>query len=183
MTAIRHWRSYRLSARVTLRAAAVLAACAVLAPAAQAQRYRVLVGEEGSSRVSLVEFRPCVPAETSDCGAWLVQTLDAASDSAARPGHGAERVVSQRAGAAIAIQGSSVVITPMASDERPVTVSGTHGRPLALAVSGDGAYVFGIFDRIADHPPELEMIDMNTRTVWAIFPLKTRPAGISMAAP
>jgi hypothetical protein len=151
-----------------------------IAPAAGAQRYRVLVGENGSSRVSLVEFRPCVPAETSDCGAWLVQTFDTSLDTTMRPAHGAQRVVSRRAGS-IAIQGESIVITPGTDRELPAIVSGTHGRPLGLAIAADGAYVFAIFDGGANQPSELAMIDLNTRTVWAVFTLKTRPAGISMA--
>jgi hypothetical protein len=151
-----------------------------IAPAASAQRYRVLVGENGSSRVSLVEFRPCVPAETSDCGAWLVQTFDASMDTTMRPARGVQRVVSRRAGT-IAIEGESVVITPTTRGGQPAKVSGIHGRPLALALAADGAYVFGIFDGGAGQPSELAMIDLNTGTVWAVFPLKTRPAGISMA--
>jgi hypothetical protein len=158
------------------------AAAAVLllaAPVVSAQRYRVLVGEAGSPRVSLIEFRPCVPAETSDCGAWLVQAVDATGDSAMRPGQGARQVVSRRVGS-IAIDGESVVVTPTTNGERPSKVTGTHGHPIALAVTGDGAYVFGIFEGTGREPPELAMIDLNTRSVWAVFPLKTRPAGISI---
>jgi hypothetical protein len=157
----------------------VTVAALAMSSRAHAQRYRVLVGDAGSSRVSLVEFRPCVPAETSDCGAWLVNTVDAAIDSAMRPAHGAQRIALRDA--AIAIDGMSVVITPMARGERPAKIAGTHGRPVSLAISGDRAYVFGIFERTGDHPPELLMIDLNTRTVWAVFPLTTAPANISMA--
>jgi hypothetical protein len=145
-----------------------------------AQRYRVLVGEAGSARVSLIEFRPCVPAETSDCGAWLVQAFDTSVDSAMRPGPGARQVVSRRAGS-IAIDGESIVITPTTRGQRPAKVSGTHGHPIALAMARDSAYVFGIFENAGGQPPELEMIDLNTGSVWAVFPLKARPAGISIA--
>jgi hypothetical protein len=138
----------------------------------------VLVGEAGSARVSLIEFRPCVPAETSDCGAWLVQAFDASVDSAMRPDQGARQVGSRRAGS-IAIDGESVVITTSA--QRPTKVTGTHGHPIALAIARDSAYVFGIFESAGGQPPELEMIDLNTGSVWAVFPLKARPAGISMA--
>src|SRR5262249_39075668 len=100
--------------RIVMRHEWVAAATVLVlaAPVASAQRYRVLVGEAGSPRVSLIEFRPCVPAETSDCGAWLVQAFDATVDSAMRPGQGARQVVSRRAGS-IAIDGESVVVTPM----------------------------------------------------------------------
>ena len=86
--------------------------------------------------------------------------------------------MSDHAGAAIAIEGTSVVVTPSSGKGRPATVSGTHGTPLSLAVTGDGAYVFGIFDGPS---PELAMIDLNTCTVWAIFPLTAHPATLSIA--
>lgn len=154
--------------------------CASLAPTAFAQRYRVLVGEEGSTRVSLVEFRPCVPAETSDCGAWLVRTFDGTTESTFRPGAGAQHVDSPRAGR-IDIEGNSVVVTPLSGRAQSVKVTGTHGRPIALALASDAAYAFGIFAGAAGQSSELAMIDLNTCTVWAIFPLAARPAGIAMA--
>lgn len=162
---------------------AVAGALGVVAEPARAQRYRVLVSDEGSTRVSVVEFRPCVPAETSDCGSWLDHVYDAAGDSStARPTHRASTVVSTRFAASIAIAGARVVVTPTLNAKgKPVVVSGTHGVPLALELSGDGAYVFGIFEGAAGQPPELEMIDLNTSSVWGIFRLKARPAAIAMA--
>jgi hypothetical protein len=156
---------------------ATLFAC--VGSVAGAQRYRVVVGEAGSSRVSLVEFRPCVPAETSDCGAWLVERFDASADTTRRPGRGAQRVVSRR-GAAITIEGESVIVSPP-NGARSIRVSGTHGHPIALALAADEAYAFGIFDGAGNTLPELAMIDLNTQSVWAVFPLERRPAGISMA--
>jgi len=162
---------------------AVAAASAWMASPAGAQRYRVLVSDEGSTRVSVVEFRPCVPAETSDCGSWLDQVYDAALDSAnARPTRRAGSVVSSRFGVSVAIQGAKVMVTPTGPGKgKAIAVSGTHGAPLALELSGDGAYVFGIFEGAAGQPPELEMIDLNTSSVWAVFRLKARPAAIAMA--
>lgn len=154
-----------------------------IASSAGAQRYRVLVSDEGSSRVSVVEFRPCVPAETSDCGAWLDRVFDTAVDSAVEhPTRRLSHVVSSRVGVSVAIQGSKVIVTPVPPGKgKAVTVSGTHGAPLALDLSGDGAYAFGIFEGTAGRSPELEMIDLNTNSVWAVFPLKVRPAAIAMA--
>jgi hypothetical protein len=166
---------------VTKLTRTTLSALLSFASPAAAQRYRVLVADEGSTHVSVVEFRPCVPAETSDCGAWLVEGAVAVSDSSRPSRERLPRVVSRRARATIAISGSSVVVTPTTPGERPATVSGTHGTPLSLAVSGDGAYVFGIFAGAAGQPPELEMIDLNTCSVWAIFPLTARPAAVAMA--
>jgi hypothetical protein len=60
-------------------------------------------------------------------------------------------------------------------------VTGTHGRPIALALAPDAAYVFGIFAGTARQTSELAMIDLNTNTVWAVFPLAVRPAGIAVA--
>jgi hypothetical protein len=150
-----------------------------IASAAGAQRYRVLVGEAGSSRVSLVEFRPCVPAETSDCGAWLLRSFASPSDAGMRPAGGDQRVVSSRAGT-VAIKGEIVVASSSAAADT-TRVSGTHGHPIALVMAEDGAYAFGIFDGAGDASPELAMIDLNTRSVWAVFPLRARPAGIAIA--
>ncbi len=148
----------------------------------EAQRYRVLVSDQGSTRVSVVEFRPCVPAETSDCGAWLDHAYDVALDSSLqRPARRLGHVESFRFGASIAIQGSWVVVTPTPPRKgKAVTVSGTHGTPLALELSGDGAYAFGIFTGTPGRSPELEMIDLNTNSVWAVFPLTAQPAAIAM---
>ena len=155
----------------------VLVLLLAAAPAAGAQRYRVLVGEAGSSRVSLVEFRPCVPAETSDCGAFLVQSFDT-PDTTMRPGAGANRVVSRRGGT-IVIDGESVIVSPLGGAAKTV-VSGTHGHPIALTIAADGAYAFGLFGG-EGAAFELAMIDLNTCSIWAVFPLRARPAGISMA--
>lgn len=172
-----------LNGVIAVALCALCALCVALAPAASAQRYRVVVGEEGSTRVSLVEFRPCVPAETSDCGAWLVRTFDGPADSTLRPGVGALQIDSRR-GSRIVIEGSAVVVTTLSSGAgQPVRVTGTHGRPIALALAPDEAYAFGIFAGAAGQSSELAMIDLNTCTVWAIFPLAGRPAGIAMAPP
>jgi hypothetical protein len=162
---------------------AVAGASMWLASPARAQRYRVLVSEEGSTRVSVVDFRPCVPAETSDCGAWLDRVYDAALDSTAmRPTRRLTQIVSERAGVSVAIRGGTVVVTSVSpANAKPVIVSGTHGTPLALELAGDGAYAFAIVEGAANRSPELEMIDLNTNSVWAVFPLKARPAAIAMA--
>lgn len=164
-------------------ALAVAGASVWVASPAWAQRYRVLVSDEGSARVSVVDFRPCVPAETSDCGAWLDRVYDAALDStAAHPTRRLNRVVSERAGVSLAIQGSSVVVTPVPpTNAKSVVVSGTHGTPLALELAGDGAYAFAIVEGTANRSPELEMIDLNTNSVWAVFRLKARPSAIAMS--
>jgi len=174
-------RSNHAGGRRALVTLAVAAVSVGVASPAWAQRYRVLVSDEGSTRVSVVEFRPCVPAETSDCGAWLDRTYDAALDSVgARPVHRTTAVVSTRFAVSIAIDGRKVVVTPTGKGKR-VVVSGTHGAPLALELSGDGAYVFGIFEGAPGQTPEIEMIDLNTNSVWAVFRLKARPAAVAMA--
>src|SRR5262249_52060970 len=89
--------------RATLTLAAAAASVLIASPA-WAQRYRVLVADEGSTRVSVVEFRPCVPAETSDCGAWLDRSYDGTLDSSiVRPTRRDSSVVSTRFAVSVAI--------------------------------------------------------------------------------
>src|SRR6476660_10140707 len=64
--------------RLAIAAAVVLATAA---GRADAQRYRVLAASESGQR-SVIEFRPCIPAEGSGCGAWIDR--EAVADTAIR---------------------------------------------------------------------------------------------------
>jgi hypothetical protein len=150
-----------------------------LSSVASAQRFRVVVGVAGTTKASVVEFRPCVPAETSDCGVWLDRVVDVAADSS----YGVVAVHrSVTSGSAtISIVDQSVAITP-SKGARAVMVKGLHGRPTALVAGGDGASVFVVSDSsVAGELPEVCLIDLRFNEVIARLKLDAPAAGIAMA--
>ena len=132
-----------LDLRRSVIAAVMLVLCA---GAASAQgRYRVLVGLAGD-RAAVVEFRPCIPAEGSDCGARVDRVIDLAKDSTVRaPAKNDRARVEDRE---VAIVGGTVVVVPSGNDGKRAhrmhrDANFTAG---ALALSGDAQYVFVTFE-------------------------------------
>lgn len=150
-----------------------------LSTAARAQRFRVVVGIAGTTKVSVVEFRPCVPAETSDCGVWLDRVVDAALDSTYGPIATRRSVVS--GAATVSIVDRAVAVTP-SEGAKAITVKGIHGRPTALTAGGDGASVFVVSEpSAAGESPEVCLIDLRFNEVVARLKLEAPAAGIGMA--
>jgi hypothetical protein len=146
---------------------------------ASAQRFRVVVGVAGTTKVSVVEFRPCVPAETSDCGVWLDRVVDAAVDSSYGPI--AMRRSVESGTATVAIVGQAVAVT-LSEGGKAVTVKGIHGRPTALMPGGDGASVFVVSaPSAAGESPEVCLIDLRFNEVVARLKLEAPAGGIGMA--
>lgn len=151
---------------------AVVVAFALTAGRAEAQRYRVLVATENGRR-SVVEFRPCIPAEGSGCGAWIDHeatpdtSVVLASSTSARFGpadsvwieHGAIRIRANR--------GSQ-------------TIQDRRGAATALALVPTRDYAFVIL-RAADTPTStVVMVDLSTRSVIANCPMPGRAYAIAI---
>ena len=149
--------------------------------AASAQgRYRVLVGLAGN-RAAVVEFRPCIPAEGSDCGARVDRVIDLTKDSTVHAPRIDAHVSTEERG--VILVGGTVVVMPSGND-------GKRARRLhrdanftarALALSGDAQYVFVTFESgTAAVPSEIRMIDLSTGTSIAHAVLPAAPGGVSM---
>lgn len=169
-----------------MRRLPVLAALSLLTLVAGARsalaqgRYRVLVGLAGE-RAAVVEFRPCVPAEGSDCGARIDRVIDLTRDSSVHAPRLDTRVRLENGEAAIV--GGTVVVMPVGNDGKRARRlrRDTNFTARALALSGDAQYVFVTFESgTAAVPSEIRMIDLSTGTSIAHAVLPAAPGGVSM---
>jgi hypothetical protein len=171
-----------------LRGLAGFAALIVVASNASAQgRYRVLVGAADTPQMLLIEFSPCIPAETSACGAFVTRVIDTSTDTAY--GTKPAIVVKQTApdsGGAIAVQEGMLNVTTFVRDARVAAVGKLIADPkrtaTAVAISADSRYAFAVLE--AKNPGELSqvrMIDLSTRSGIASIGISVRPLGIAIA--
>jgi hypothetical protein len=136
--------------------------------------------------MSLIEFSPCIPAETSACGAWVNRVIDTASDTSYGPLPPVTTEQNARDhSAAIAVHDGSLSVRSFAK-----TAAGGNGtrimdprrRATAVVVTGDSRYAFAVLEaKTAGEPSMVRMIDFGTKSVIASVGLADRPAGISMA--
>ena len=168
------------------RAVLAVVASAAVATAAHGQRYRVLVGVAGTTKMSLIEFSPCIPAETSACGAWINRVIDTASDSSFGPLPTIATAQSARnQSASVSVQDGhlSVLTAGKIPGVQPKGVIADPRRTAtAVVVTGDSRYAFAVFEsKTAGEVAMVRMIDFGMKMVIASIGLADRPAGISMA--
>jgi hypothetical protein len=158
------------------------------ASTADAQRYRVLVGIAGTAKMSLIEFSPCIPAETSACGAWVNRVIDTASDTSygSLPAAATEQTARDRA-AAISVHDGMLNVRSFEKNgasgaAKRTLIADPRRRATAVVVAGDSRYAFAVLEaKTAGEPSMVRMIDFGTKSVIASVGLAERPAGISMA--
>jgi hypothetical protein len=174
--------------KVLARGVLWVAATAVLGSAAQGQRYRVLVGIAGTTKMSLIEFSPCIPAETSACGAWIDRVIDTASDSSFGPLPVVATEESTRNHTmSISVQDGHLNVHTGAKNGAAGRKGGdviADARRIATAVvvTGDSRYAFAVLEaKTPGKQGMVRMIDFGTKMVIASIGLADRPAGISMA--
>jgi hypothetical protein len=170
-----------------LRRSALFIALVVFARDAGAQgRYRVLVGS-ADARMMLIEFSPCIPAETSACGAFVTRVIDTSTDTTygTKPAIVTEQVAPD-SGGAVAVQGGKLRIQTLVRNGRVLAAAKTITDPkrtaTAVAISPDSRYAFAVFE--ANDPDEkslVRMIDLDTRSPIASALFLMRPAGIAIA--
>jgi hypothetical protein len=150
-------------------------------------RYRVLVGTADTQQVMLIEFSPCIPAETSACGAFVTRVIDTATDTTygMKPPIVREQVAPDFGGA-IAVQDGKLRIQSLVRNGRVVAAAKTITDPkrtaTAVVISPDSRYAFAVF--AANDPDEkslVRMIDLDTRSPIASALFSMRPAGIAIA--
>ena len=152
---------------------AVVLALAATTGRADAQRYRVLVANESGQR-SVIEFRPCIPAEGSGCGAWIDK--EAMPDSGIRltPSTGA----SFGPGDSVWIERGAIRIRNANHSSR--TIQDRRGAAAALVLAPMRDYAFVIL-RATDAPAStVVMVDLSTRSVIASCPMPGRAYALAM---
>jgi len=140
---------------------------------ADAQRYRVMVASDSGER-SVIEFRPCIPAEGSGCGAWIDH--EALPDTSARlePITGA----SFGPGDSVWVDRGAIRIRSARGGAR--TIVDRRGAATALALAPMRDYAFVIL-----RPPDaatstVVMVDLSTRSVIANCPMPGRAYALSV---
>ena len=153
----------------------------VVAPIARAQgRYRVAIGIVDQAKPLVAEFRVCVPAETSDCGSWLISnagvddspvSTHATAITALRSPDGADSI--SIAGDAVTIRSLSPRSKPM---QRPIREPGHM--PRAIAITADSRYVFVVFESAGGESSLIDMIELESMAVTDALTIRERPSGI-----
>jgi len=168
------------------RAMLSVAACGAIATTAHGQRYRVLVGVAGTTKMSLLEFSPCIPAETSACGAWINRVIDTANDSSFGPLPTLVTTQSARnRTASISVHNGQLNVETAGKTpgvEPKGVIKDPRRMATAVVVTGDSRYAFAVFSsKTAGDVAVVRMIDFATKMAIASIELADRPAGISMA--
>lgn len=168
-----------------VRAVAIATALAlVVAPVARAQgRYRLAIGIAGEPTPLVVaEFRVCVPAETSDCGSWLVRTADADDPSVITPRAAIQQLRSPNGADSVSIEGDAVVIrslTPGATPARS-TIRETARTPRTIAMTPDSRYVFVVFEGARADSSVIDLVELRSMAVIDALAIRGRAAGIAV---
>jgi hypothetical protein len=157
-------------------AALLLMVCA--ASAAGAQRYRVAIGVPGGQTV-VAEFRPCIPAEGSGCGAWIDHTSPSLEGQppvvkAGLTGNGNDSVSIENGG----IRMRSMKKTAR-GDAKVLGIRQSVAR--AIALSSDSRYAFAAYESTVADSVLVYMIDLDTRTAIASLAIPRLSGGIAMA--
>ena len=161
-----------------------LGAIALMLPGAlHAQRYQVAAGDAATKTVSVVEFRLCIPAETSDCGAWVDHVADPSEDAGAGLPPAVRALRSPNGRDSLWIENGVVKLRASAPRARTYVVRDARGSAIALAASADPRYAFALLDAppgaIGAHST-IVMIDVERRSVVDSFGSSARLSGIAM---
>jgi hypothetical protein len=170
------------------RSVGILALMIVSAQAARAQSkapqiYRVMLSSPNSPMVTIADFRPCVAGDSARCGAWLEKDVNTSLDHAYGQPPGVLEHVRAPNGAfdlsfaAVAVRVKSLF---MPDSGRYSDVKVPQRTPKAIAMSPDSRYAFAVFASLVDQPPQVCMIDLNTRKVVATLDTKTPVLGIGV---
>ena len=154
----------------------MLAAGLVLAATsgrADAQRYRVMVASEAGER-SVIEFRPCIPAEGSGCGAWIDREALPDTSTRLEPITGA----SFGPGDSVWIDRGAIKIRSARGGSKTIVDRRGAATTLSLAPMRDYAFV-------VLRPPDaatstVVMVDLSTRSVIANCPMPGRAYALSV---
>ena len=162
---------------VLVRCALLVIAAHQFAARADAQRYRIAIGVPGG-QTAIAEFRPCIPAEGSGCGAWIDHT--SASVDGQPPV--VKSALTRNGADSVSIANGGVRMRSMQKaargDAKVLGIRQSVAR--AIALSADSRYVFAAYESTAADGVVVYMIDLDTRTAIASLPIARLEGGIGM---
>lgn len=161
--------------------AGVLLVCA--APASHAQgRYRIAIGIAGETKPLVAEFRVCVPAETSDCGSWLVRTTTVDDAPVITPVAETGPLRTANGADSISVDGDRIAIKSLVAGTKPARnmLREKDHTPRAIALTPDSRYVFVVFEGATDDSSLIDMIELESMAVIDTLRFRGRPTGIAV---
>jgi hypothetical protein len=161
--------------------AAMLVAFASTAVQAQG-RYRVAIGIAGEAKPLVAEFRVCVPAETSDCGSWLVRSTSVDDVPVIRPLAATGPLRASTIADSISIDGDDIAIKSLVAGTKPArnVLREKDHTPRAIALTPDSRYVFVVFDDATGESGLIDLIELESMAVIDTLRVRGRPAGIAI---
>lgn len=153
------------------------------APASHAQgRYRVAIGVVGEAKPIVAEFRVCVPAETSDCGSWIVRSSGVDDSSVITDPTVTRQLGSPNGVDSISIEGDAVVIRSLTRGAKPshVAIREKNFSPRAIAVAPDSRYLFVMFESASGESSVIEMIELTSMAVTDVLAIRARVTSIAV---
>lgn len=166
-----------------VRALVAIALTIAGVPAAHAQgRYRLAIGVAGKTAPLVAEFRVCVPAETSDCGSWLVRTPSGDDSSVISAPSAVREVQSADAGVSLSIDGDAVTIRSLVSRATPSrnSIREKDFVPRAIVVAPDSRYAFILFEGARGESGVIDMIELKSMAVVDALTIRERPTAIAL---
>jgi len=164
------------------RATAVGVALAfIVVPIARAQgRYRVAIGIVDQAKPLVAEFRVCVPAETSDCGSWLISNAGVDDSPVSTHATAITALRSPDGADSISIAGDAVTIRSLSPRSKPTQrpIREPGHMPRAIAITADSRYVFVVFESAGGESSLIDMIELESMAVTDALTIRERPSGI-----
>ena len=164
-------------------AVVAIALTVTVAPAMRAQaRYRLALGVVGKTEPLVAEFRVCVPAETSDCGSWLVRTRSVDDSSAISPRTATSALRSASGADSLVIDGDAVTIRSLDGRSNPTqnSIREKDFTPRTIIVAPDSRYAFVLFEGARGESSMIDMIELKSMAVIDALVIRERPAGIAL---
>jgi len=153
----------------------------VVAPIARAQgRYRVAIGIVDQAKPLVAEFRVCVPAETSDCGSWLISNAGVDDSPVSTHATAITALRSPDGDDSISIAGDAVTIRSLSPRSKPMQrpIREPGHMPRAIAITADSRYVFVVFESAGGESSLIDMIELESMAVTDALTIRERPSGI-----
>ena len=166
-----------------LGAAVAIALAVAVAPTARAQaRYRMAIGVVGKTEPLIAEFRVCVPAETSDCGSWLVKTRTVDDSSVISSSSATRQLRSPDGAVSLSIDGDVVTLRSLVQRANPAkhSIREKDFTPRTIVVAPDSRYAFVLYEGARGESGMIDMIEMKSMAVIDALVIRERPAGIAL---
>jgi hypothetical protein len=145
-------------------------------------RYRVAIVVVDEAQPIVAEFRVCVPAETSDCGSWIVRSRTVDDSSVITDPTATRQLRSPNGADSISIEGDAVVIRSLTRRGKPshATIREKSFLPRAIAVAPDSRYLFVVFEGASGESSVIDMIELTSMAVTDALAIRARGTSIAV---